>query len=110
MMGIQAVREPAGLHSSDGRCPDLQLVLPGRHIISDVVVTHPLAPSWVKKQAVMDRPLELRGWAQGKKHKQVHGDSSSAPRRAIALLVWRRMEGWRLTPSSCCPTMGQYGG
>ena len=28
MMGIQAVKEPAGLHSSDGRCPDLQLVLP----------------------------------------------------------------------------------
>ena len=26
------------LHSSDGRCPDLQLVLPGRHIISDVCI------------------------------------------------------------------------
>jgi hypothetical protein len=48
MMGIQAVREPAGLDSDDGRCPDLQLVLPGRHIISDVVVTHPLGPSRVK--------------------------------------------------------------
>ena len=49
LMGIQAVREPAGLHSSDARCPDLQLVLPGRHIISDVCVTHPLAPSWITK-------------------------------------------------------------
>ena len=49
LMGIQAVREPAGLHSSDARCPDLQLVLPGRHIISDVCVTHPLAPSWIRK-------------------------------------------------------------
>ena len=48
MMGIQAVREPAGLDSGDGRCPDLQVVLPGRPIISDVVVTHPLAPSMVK--------------------------------------------------------------
>ena len=50
LMGIQAQREPAGLHSTDGRCPDLQLVLPGRHIISDVVVTHPLAPSRVKNR------------------------------------------------------------
>jgi hypothetical protein len=48
MMGIQAVKEPAGLHSGDGRCPDLQLVLPGRNIISDVTVVHPLAPSRVK--------------------------------------------------------------
>jgi hypothetical protein len=50
LMGIQAVREPAGLHSSDDRCPDLQLVLPGRNIISDVCITHPLAPSRVKNR------------------------------------------------------------
>jgi hypothetical protein len=48
MMGVQAVREPAGLHSTDGRCPDLQLVLPGRNILTDVCITHPLAPSSVK--------------------------------------------------------------
>ena len=46
-MGIQAVREPAGLHAGDGRCPDLQLVMPGRHVFSDVCVTHPLAPSTI---------------------------------------------------------------
>jgi len=45
MMGIQAVREPEGLQASDGRCPDLQLLLPGRHILTDVCITHPLAPS-----------------------------------------------------------------
>jgi hypothetical protein len=50
LMGIQAVREPAGLHSGDGRCPDLQLVLPGRNIISDVCIPHPLAPSGVKSR------------------------------------------------------------
>jgi hypothetical protein len=50
LMGIQAVREPTGLHSSDGICPDLQLVLPGRMIISDVCVVHPLAPSRVRKR------------------------------------------------------------
>jgi Reverse transcriptase (RNA-dependent DNA polymerase) len=50
LMGIQAAREPAGLHSTDGRCPDLLLVLPGRSIISDVCITHPLAPSKVKSR------------------------------------------------------------
>ena len=48
MMGIQAVREPAGLCSSDGRCPDLLLALPGCNIISDVSISHPLAPGMVR--------------------------------------------------------------
>jgi hypothetical protein len=51
LMGIQAVREPAGLHSTDGRCPDLLLVLPGRNIISDVCITHPSAPGRVKNRS-----------------------------------------------------------
>jgi hypothetical protein len=50
LMGIQAMREPAHLHSDDGRCPDLQLVLPGRNIITDVCIPHPLAPSGVKSR------------------------------------------------------------
>jgi hypothetical protein len=50
LMGVQAVREPVGLHLDDGRCPDLQLVLPGRNIISDVCITHPLAPTKVRKR------------------------------------------------------------
>ena len=69
MMGIQAVREPAGLHSSDGRCPDLQLMLPGRHIISDVIVTHPLAPGRVRSK-VSWRTTGVARDAQGKKHRK----------------------------------------
>jgi len=42
VLGVQAVREPTGLHAEDGRRPDLQLVLPGRHILTDVAVCHPL--------------------------------------------------------------------
>ena len=66
-MGIQAVREPAGLHSGDGRCPDLHLVLPGRNIISDVCVTHPLAPSRVKNGQSWMTTGTAR-WAQARKH------------------------------------------
>ena len=69
MMGIQAVREPAGLHSGDGRCPDLQLVLPARNIISDVCVTHPLAPSRVKNGQSWMTTGTAR-WAQARKHKK----------------------------------------
>jgi hypothetical protein len=69
MMGIQAVREPAGLHSSDGRCPDLQLVFPGRNIISDVVVVHPLAPSRVKSRMSWTATGAARE-AQGMKHRK----------------------------------------
>jgi hypothetical protein len=69
LMGIQAVREPAGLHSSDGRCPDLQLVLPGRMIISDVCVTHPLAPSKVRNRTSWTTTGAARQYQQKKRDK-----------------------------------------
>ena len=50
-VGGQAVREPAGLDLEDGRRPDLQIVFPGEHILTDVVVTHPLAPSHIERAA-----------------------------------------------------------
>jgi hypothetical protein len=40
-----AVKEPAGLSVEDGKRPDLQIIFPSRHIITDVVIPHPLAPS-----------------------------------------------------------------
>jgi hypothetical protein len=48
-VGGQAVREPVGLHLEDGRRPDLQIVFPGEHILTDVVVSHPLAPSLIER-------------------------------------------------------------
>jgi len=48
-VGGQAVREPTGMAAADGRRPDLRIVVGGRHIIADVVITNPLAPSHVKK-------------------------------------------------------------
>ena len=43
--GGVAVKEPARLSAEDGKRPDLQIIFPSRHIITDVVVSHPLAPS-----------------------------------------------------------------
>ena len=42
IIGAQVVREPVKLSAGDGRRPDLQIVLPGRHILADVAVCHPL--------------------------------------------------------------------
>ena len=36
------MREPRGLHVEDGRRPDIQIVFPGVHLLTDVVVSHPL--------------------------------------------------------------------
>ena len=49
-VGGQAAREPAGLHFNDDRRPDLQCVFPGQHVLTDVVVSHPLAPSHIRKR------------------------------------------------------------
>jgi hypothetical protein len=49
-VGGQAAREPAGLHFQDDRRPDLQIVFPGQHVLTDVVVSHPLAPSHVRRR------------------------------------------------------------
>jgi hypothetical protein len=45
-VGAQAEREPKGLSWGDGKRPDLQVYFPGTHLLSDVVVSHPLAPGY----------------------------------------------------------------
>jgi hypothetical protein len=44
-VGGVAVREPIDLHDSDGRRPDLQLILRSLHALVDVMITNPLCPS-----------------------------------------------------------------
>jgi hypothetical protein len=48
MMGLTARLEPAGLDPKSDKRPDLLLTLPGRHIITDVAIVHPLAPGKVR--------------------------------------------------------------
>jgi hypothetical protein len=45
--GAQAEREPRGLSWDDDMRPDLQIYFPGAQLLTDVVVSHPLAPAYV---------------------------------------------------------------
>jgi hypothetical protein len=47
-LGGQAAREPVGLHFEDNRRPDIQIVFPGKHVLTDVTVAHPLAPGYTR--------------------------------------------------------------
>ena len=42
LTGGQAVREVTGLQRKSKLRPDLQIVYPGRHVLTDVAVVHPL--------------------------------------------------------------------
>ena len=43
LTGGQAKREVTALQADSGLRPDLQLVYPGRHVLTDVAVAHPLS-------------------------------------------------------------------
>ena len=51
LLGIRARREVTGLSEDASLRPDLLLTLPGRTVLSDVVVCHPLAPGTRNKEA-----------------------------------------------------------
>jgi hypothetical protein len=80
-VGGQAVREPKGLEAADGRRPDLRLVLGVQHIIVDVVVSHPLAPAYIKKDA--SRKLGVAKKCQLRKHRKY--DTTAARHHAQML-------------------------
>ena len=44
-VGGQAIPEPRGLVSDSRLRPDLQIVFPGQHVLTDVVISHPLTAS-----------------------------------------------------------------
>ena len=68
-MGLRAQLEPKGLHASSGLRPDLLLTLPGRHILTDVTVVHPLAPGAVKS-CHSSKPLGSARHSEGKKRRK----------------------------------------
>jgi hypothetical protein len=66
-VGAIADKEPRGLHRDDNRRPDLQLFFPGLHVITDVVVSHPLTSGYVSNKYAL-RPLGVAKYQQRKKH------------------------------------------
>jgi hypothetical protein len=49
-MGLPARLEPTGLDPKSDKRPDMLLSLPGRRIITDVAIVHPLAPGKVRNR------------------------------------------------------------
>ena len=65
--GAAAVKEPVGLSTEDGRRPDLQIVIPGEHILTDVVVSHPLCRSHL--DTARAKPLATAEQAEQRAHR-----------------------------------------
>ena len=51
MTGGTGIKEPKDLHASDGRRPDLQMITNNEHILTDVQITNPLCPTYVRGAA-----------------------------------------------------------
>ena len=81
-VGGQAVREPVGLEFDDGRRPDLQLVFPVQHVLTDAVVVHPMAPGYVSKGT----SLSVTGAACAHQHKKKQKYMKTAARHEAMLL------------------------
>jgi len=81
LMGGQAVREPKGLHVEDGRRPDIQIVFPGVHLLTDVVVSHPLRAGVTSEKNTAR--LGIARHAQAGKHKSY--DETAARQDAVLL-------------------------
>ena len=67
-VGGQAVREPKGLEAADGRRPDLKLMLGLQKVLVDVVVSHPLTPTYARTDAC--RVLGVAKARQQNKHRK----------------------------------------
>jgi hypothetical protein len=81
-VGGQAFREPEGLETTDGRRPDLRVVIGTHHVIADVVVTHPLAGSYLRNNTALTQLGAARA-RQKKKH--VKYDRTAAQHHAQML-------------------------
>ena len=82
VLGVQAVREPKGLHVESNLRPDLRLVLPGQRILVDVAICHPLAPEAVRSR----RSLRTTGLARTKEQTKRKKYTELAAQRGAEML------------------------
>jgi len=68
-MGIRAQYEPRGLDPNSDLRPDVLLTLPGRHILTDVAITHSLAPGAVSNGRSTRTLGKARDMESGKRKK-----------------------------------------
>jgi hypothetical protein len=76
--GAAACKEPQGYSSEDGRRPDLHIVIPRASLLTDVVVSHPLAPSHIATAATRTLAVAKRAAAfKTSKYKQLAAAQST---------------------------------
>ena len=87
LMGFQAVRQPTGLDllSSDLR-PDLMVIMPGRRILVDVAICHPLAPGRVKR-AISLKALGTAKVIEGAKRRKYLKMKTRHPMEIVPFVV-----------------------
>jgi hypothetical protein len=87
LMGFQAVKQPTGLDllSSDLR-PDLMVIMPGRRILVDVAICHPLAPGRVK-QATSLKALGTAKRTEGEKRRKYLKMKTRHPMEILPFVV-----------------------
>jgi hypothetical protein len=69
-VGGQAAREPKGLHIGDNRRPDLQIVFPAQHILTDVIISHPLTASYCRSYQALSGNAGVARHAEQVKHRK----------------------------------------
>jgi hypothetical protein len=71
-VGAQAEREPKGLSWGDGKRPDLQVYFPGTALLTDVVVSHPLASGYAGAHSSEFCRAHARAGVARSKQRQKH--------------------------------------
>jgi hypothetical protein len=97
LMGIRARLEPKGLDPSSDLTPDLLLALPGRNILTDVAICHPLAPGRVRSRSLTS--LGTARYLEAKKRRK-YTDISLERNFEQLPLRWRRVAAWGLQETS----------
>ena len=90
-VGAQVRKEVEGLDPDSKQRPDLQIVFPGRMLLADVCVSHPLTA-----RAIMQNRSTASSW-QSTKNRKYAGVAShlGAELMNVCVADWRRMRsGW----------------
>ena len=82
-VGGEAMREPKSLETTDGRRPDLKLMIGLQKVLVDVVVSHPLTPAYIRMNA-----CKVLGVAKMRQQAKHHKYDRTAARHHAQMLAF----------------------
>ena len=82
-VGGEAMREPKSLETTDGRRPDLKLMIGLQKVLVDVVVSHPLTPAYIRMKA-----CKVLGVAKMRQQAKHHKYDRTAARHHAQMLAF----------------------